>query len=253
MLKINPQKETEKIIEFIKTILKREGFGKVVIGLSGGIDSITSFYLLKKVLDPKNIIVAYLYYSKTKDEDLENVLKEAKIPARNIYRLSIEDIIDKVISLLKIDPAVDQIRAGNIMTRVRMIVLFDLAKKHQALVCGTENKSEHLLGYFTRFGDEASDFEPIKHLFKTQVYQLASYLGIPKSIIDKKPTAGLWQGQTDEEELGFSYQEADPVLHLYFEKKLKVSEIKNRGLKKADRIINWVSKNKFKHKTPYAL
>lgn len=251
MLKINSQKETEKIIEFIKAILKREGFGKVVIGLSGGIDSTTSFYLLKRVLDSKNIIVAYLYYSKTKDKDLENVLKEAKIPARNIYRLSIKEVADKAISLLKIDPAVNQIRAGNIMVRVRMTILFDLAKKHQALVCGTENKSEYLLGYFTRFGDEASDFEPIKHLFKTQVYQLAQHLGIPKSIIDRKPTAGLWLGQTDEEELGFSYQEADPILYLYFEKKLKVSEIKKRGFKNAGKVIDCALKNKFKHQTPY--
>ncbi|MBI2190192.1 MAG: NAD(+) synthase, partial [Candidatus Levybacteria bacterium] len=135
------------------------------------------------------------------------------------FILSIKSIVDKLAKTLGVQPLKDSIRLGNIMARVRMILLYDLAKKHQALVCGTENRSEYHLGYFTRFGDEASDFEPIRHLYKTQVYQLASYLGVPKTVIDKKPTAGLWAEQTDEGEFGFSYKEADPVLYLYFDKK----------------------------------
>jgi NAD+ synthase len=139
------------------------------------------------------------------------------------------------------------------MARVRMILLYDLAKKHNALVCGTENKSEYLLGYFTRFGDAASDFEPIQHLYKTQVYQLASSLGVPKNIIKKTPTAGLWHGQTDEGEFGFSYKEADEVLFYYYDKKLKLEEIKNKGFKNAEKIIKFSLKNSYKHHAPYTL
>ncbi|MFH1832674.1 MAG: NAD+ synthase [Candidatus Levyibacteriota bacterium] len=257
-LKINLKTEIKKITDFIKSTLKREGFSKVVIGLSGGIDSTTSFYLLKKVLSPKNIIVANLYYQENKDNDLEKILKDAKIPKENIYRIGIKKIVDCFTESLhfEIPKQVrndNKIRLGNIMARVRMIILFDLAKKHKALVCGTENKSEHYLGYFTRFGDAASDFEPIRHLYKTQLLELAKYLEVPKNIIEKKPTANLWQGQTDEDEFGFTYKEADEVLYLYLEKKLKVNEIKKRAFKKTDKIIHWVIKNKFKHETPHAL
>jgi NAD+ synthase len=131
-----------------------------------------------------------------------------------------------------------------------MMLLYDTAKSKKALVCGTENRSEHLLGYYTRFGDEASDLEPIKHLYKTQIYQLADFLKIPQQIIDKKPSAGLWPGQTDSDELGFTYEEADPVLHLYFDKNKSLKEIK---LPKTKKIIMCVKKNKFKKAVPYCL
>lgn len=147
----------------------------------------------------------------------------------------------------------NKIRFGNIMSRVRMIILFDLAKKNNALVCGTENKSEHLLGYFTRFGDGASDIEPIRHLYKTQVYELAKYLEIPKEIISQKPSAGLWKNQTDEDQFGFTYQEADQVLHLYFDKKMLTEKIIKAGYPNAKKIISYVKKNEFKRKTPYSI
>lgn len=139
------------------------------------------------------------------------------------------------------------------MARARMVILYDLAKKHQALVCGTENKSEFRLGYFTRFGDEASDFEPIQHLYKTQVYQLAKYLNIPKNIILQVPTAGLWEGQTDEGEFGFSYKEADIVLYLYFDKGKAISQIITKGFPNAQKIIDRAKANSFKHHLPYRI
>lgn len=255
MININPQKEKEKIIKFIKTTLKREGFEKVVIGLSGGVDSTASFYLLKEAVNSNNIIPVCLYYSKSSIEDFNRALANVKIPQENIYKISIKEPVSKIKKLLKIkgESHLNRVRLGNIMTRVRMIALFDLAKRHNALVCGTENKSEHYLGYFTRFGDEASDFEPIRHLYKTQVYELAAFLGVPDEIIKKQPTAGLWPDQSDQKELGFSYQEADPVLYFYFEKKLSVDEIKKRGFEKAAEVISWALRNKFKHHVPYTL
>lgn len=239
---INPEKEKKQIVQFIKQTLQKEGFQNVVIGVSGGVDSTTSLYLLKEAIPLKNIFPVHLYYF---NPDLEF--------EENVYHLSIKSIVDKLAKTLGVQPLKDSIRLGNIMARVRMILLYDLAKKHQALVCGTENRSEYHLGYFTRFGDEASDFEPIRHLYKTQVYQLASYLGVPKTVIDKKPTAGLWAEQTDEGEFGFSYKEADPVLYLYFDKKISLEEIKKKGFKNADKIINFALKSQYKHHTPHSL
>src|SRR6185437_16551779 len=131
----------------------------------------------------------------------------------------------------------NKIRIGNIAARMRMIILFDLAKKHKALVCGTENKSENLLGYFTRFGDQASDIEPIEHLYKTQIIQLAKHLGLPEDVITQAPSAGLWKGQTDEGQFGFTYEEADIVLYLFLEKNVSIGEIEKRGYLHAKKII----------------
>jgi len=261
MLNIDPEKETDRIKGFIKEVLKKTDKNKVVIGLSGGIDSMTSFYLLKKTITLENIIVAHLPYFK-EDEHLAPILKE--ISKENLHILSIKKTVLNLCHELKISPARlasesfagrenQKIRIGNIAARIRMIILYDLAKKYDALVCGTENKSEHYLGYFTRFGDEASDFEPIIHLYKTQVYKLAKYLEVPSSFIKRAPTAGLWQGQTDEKELGFSYEEADLVLYSYFEKKESIEKIKSKGFKNAEEIVRRALKTKFKHEVPYLI
>ncbi len=255
---INLTTEIGRITSFIKNVLKKEDFKNVVIGMSGGIDSTTSFYLIKESVASQNIYVAHLYYFKSYFNELKPILKEARIPKENIYEISIAPIVSTFEVGLRLRHTskvnfVNRVRLGNIMARIRMIILFDLAKKHNGLVCGTENKSEALLGYFTRHGDEASDFEPIQHLYKTQVYQLAKYLKVPHSIINQVPTAGLWEGQSDEGEFGFSYKEADKVLYYYFDKKLSVSEITKMGFKNAQKIIDFSHKNSFKHNLPYTI
>ena len=133
-----------------------------------------------------------------------------------------------------------------------MITLFDNAKKNNALVIGTENRSEHFLGYFTRFGDAASDVEPIQYLYKTQVKRLAKYLELPQSIIDKAPSANLWKEQTDEGQFGFTYKQADPVLFLYFDKKNSAFSIE-RMFSGASKIIEFAERNLFKLKVPYVI
>jgi len=289
LLNINPSTEKNRIISFIKTTLQKQGFENVIIAMSGGIDSTTSLYLLKDAIAPKNIFVAHLYYFDSHFKDIEGSLKDAKIPKKNIYNISIKPFVKPfqthlggVMASAPLQPAtsevirtssevnrvrrklhleggrmdsfeVERVRLGNIMARIRMIILYDLSKKHNALVCGTENKSEYFLGYFTRFGDQASDFEPIQHLYKTQVYALAKFLGVPKNIIKKTPTAGLWHGQTDEKEFGFTYEEADQVLYLYYDKKLKLEEIKKKGFTNAEKIIGFSLKNSYKHHAPYTL
>lgn len=251
-LSIDSKIESAKIVEFIKATLKEQVFENVVIGLSGGIDSAVCLSLLEKSLPAQNIFVAHLYYFKSQINSLKSFLKKTNLPPENIYNLSIKTAVDELAkTLFPTSGRENRIRFGNIMARTRMIILYDLAKKHNALVCGTENKSEFLLGYFTRFGDEAADLEPIKHLYKTQVYQLANYFNLPKKIIDSPPTAGLWADQTDEKDFGFSYQEADGVLHLYFDEKKSLAEINSSEFPNAQKIIAWANKNFYKRHLPY--
>lgn len=256
---INPSAQTTKITSFIKVVLNEQSFENVVIGVSGGVDSATCLSLLQKSIPPQNIFAVHLYYFKSQIDLVKPMLNIANIPQVNIYNISIKDSVDALINLLHLEGEktntfqVNQVRVGNIMARVRMIILYDLAKKHNGLVCGTENKSELHLGYFTRFGDEASDFEPIRHLYKTQVYQLAKYLNVSQNIIDLPPTAGLWTGQTDEGDFGFSYKEADNVLHLHFDEKNSVPQIISKGFPNAEKIIDWANKNSFKHHLPYVI
>ncbi|MBP9690811.1 NAD(+) synthase [Candidatus Woesebacteria bacterium] len=274
---INPARELEKSIEFIRTLLKRTQHEKIIIAVSGGIDSATSLNLLFKSIDVSQILVAHFPYYETSEKMFYETIVPLAIPPENILLSPIKEAVDVIAGSVEIikegslgcarddkedgssacrqagSPQTqdDRIRLGNIMARVRMIYLFDLAKKHQALVCGTENRSEYHLGYFTRFGDAASDFEIINHLYKTQVYQLAKYLQVPDSILNSPPSANLWDGQTDEGEMGFSYEEADPVLYLHFEQGKSSSEIESLGYKNAQNILDSAAKNAFKHEVPY--
>lgn len=276
---INPKKETKKIINFLKKVQKQTKIKKIVLGLSGGIDSVTTLFLLKKAYKKENIFVLYLPYNLSffKDKNLEEIktiIKLTKIPQENFFVVKLKNFANKIIDEMKVlgkkgldkliceikecftcpnTDYLNKVRVGNMFARLRMIFLFDTAKKINALVCGTENKSEKLLGYFTRFGDQASDIEPIAHLYKTQIYQLAKFLRVPKEIIEKKPSANLWEGQTDEDELGFGYQEADIVLSLYFDKKISTTKIIKMGYKNAKKIISYYKKNSFKEKTPYTI
>lgn len=254
LLEINPQQEKEKIVTFLKETFKKQHINQAVIGLSGGIDSTTSFFLLKEVLPAENIHVAHMYYFRPVFSDIEKEVRIAGMPPENIHLLSIKKAVDNIVKLQKIEmDEKGKIRLGNIAARIRMIILFDIAKKVNGLVVGTENKSENLLSYFTRFGDQASDIEPIEHLYKTQVYQLAKYLGVPDVLLDQTPTAGLWYGQTDEGQFGFSYEEADQVLYLHLEQNKSVEEIEQQGFSNAKKILTWHKQNLFKHNVPYVL
>ncbi|MBI5465289.1 NAD+ synthase [Candidatus Gottesmanbacteria bacterium] len=256
----NPEEATKKIVKFLQDTVHRAGFKKIIIPLSGGVDSSTVAFLAVQALGPANVLIArFPHKDLNKDNDGELVITKLKIPSKNIFRIEISEIVK---SFLYAIPGIERpkfresplkrIFLGNLMARIRMILLYDLAKKHQALVCGTENKSEYLLGYFTRFGDEASDLEPIRNLYKTQVVRLASYLGVPEKIIKKKPSAGLWKGQTDEKELGFSYKDADQLLFLHFDKKTPWHQIVKMGFKKevVEKVKTQIKRNWFKHKVP---
>jgi NAD+ synthase len=249
----NPQREVEKITDFIQSILKRSHKEKVVIAVSGGIDSALSLGILSKTIPLYNIYPIFLPYNKQDMSDAKLLVKRLNIPKENWQEVNIENIVNSVAELQEINKD-DQLRLGNIMARSRMIVVYDLAKKLNALVCGTENKSEKYLGYFTRFGDEASDFEPIVHLYKTQVRQLVEHLDLPDVFLSKAPSAELWQDQTDEQELGFCYAEADLIIdQIYFDKMALDNFLNNFDITEetVEKVINRVNSVKFKHQVPY--
>ncbi len=218
------------------------GFSRAVIALSGGIDSATSCALAVRALGKDNVFALVLPYG---DQEIASAQEVAKMLGVGATVINIKPIIDPILPE-------DKIRRGNLMARARMMVLYDQAKKQNALVVGTENKTEHLLGYFTRFGDEASDVEPLRNLYKTQVYILAKYLQIPDVILSRAPTAGLWEGQTDEGEFGFTYKEADEILYQHFDEKKLTEDIIAAGFSKdiVDRVLARVQSNDFKHHLP---
>lgn len=252
---IDLEAEKVRIQSHISSVLAKTQFKNVIIAVSGGIDSATALHLLCSTLLVEHIYVVHMPYFGNSTEFFQTTIAELGIPEKNILLSPIGTVVDAIAKTQDLDPDNSRdynLRLGNIMARTRMILLYDLAKQHNALVCGTENKTENYLGYFTRFGDAASDFEVINHLYKTQVRQLASYLQVPQAIIDVSPTAGLWEGQTDEKELGFSYEEADQVLYQYFEKKVSLDKL-SKHFPTATRIIETAQKNAFKHEVPYLM
>ena len=206
-----------------------------------------------RAIGSENVTAVLLPYGYLNPQGVENAKKVVQIAGLKLRNVVISEVTAAAEKIINSEPEMDKLRKGNIIVRLRMIYLFDLAKKNKALVLGTENKTEYLLGYFTRFGDEASDIEPLLHLYKTEVKQLAAYLGVPREIILQKPTAGMWQYQTDEGEFGFSYEEADKILHLYIDQKKTKEEIVASGFNKAtvEKVLGRMSDNSFKHRLPY--
>jgi NAD+ synthase len=235
------------LIEFLRDEIEKVGFKKAVLGLSGGIDSSLVAYLLKEALGKDNvyaILMPYRLSSKESTQDAFKVIDELGIHYKTLDITKIADAY--------IDESFDKVRIGNILARTRMIVLFDQSYNLSALVVGTSNKTELLLGYGTWYGDMSSSLNPIGDLYKTQVRILSKYMGVPENIINKKPTADLWVGQSDEEELGFSYDEADLILYHLFDKRFSIEEVVSLGF--SEKIVNGiferVRKNQFKRLPP---
>ncbi len=248
----NPQQKIDQIVQFIQQTFQENNKQKVIVAVSGGIDSALSLTLVTKALGAQNIIPVMLPYGDQDLSDGEAVLKFNQIPQENWQVIDIKPTVDTAAQAAKIEMN-DKVRLGNIMARTRMMIIYDLAKKNDALVCGTENKSEKYLGYFTRFGDEASDIEPIVHLYKTQVRQLSEFLDLPTQIQTKQPTADLWEGQTDEQELGFSYEIADRVLMQLIDEGKPGAKIEGMDPELVAKVIQRVGQMKFKQQVPYQI
>ncbi|OGW16474.1 MAG: NAD(+) synthetase [Nitrospinae bacterium RIFCSPLOWO2_12_FULL_45_22] len=214
------------LVGFIQNEVGKMGFNKVVLGLSGGVDSSLCAYLAALALGKENILGVMMPYKTSNPESLrhaELVVKELRIRSLTV------DITPMIDAYFQTFPEVDHIRRGNKMARERMTILYDQSAAENALVLGTSNKTELLLGYGTLFGDMASALNPIGDLYKTQVRLLAHHLGVPQVIIDKKPSADLWLGQSDEEELGFTYDEVDKVLYYLVDKRYSCADLIEKG------------------------
>lgn len=250
----SPAAHAINIRHFITETCAAQGIDRAVIAVSGGIDSAVSLTLLTQALGNAAITPILLPYGEQDMRDGELSCQCNGFQPTEWLTINIKPIVDELCQLRSVHES-DQVRRGNIMARVRMILVFDVAREQSALVCGTENKSEHYLGYFTRFGDAASDIEPIAHLYKTQVRALAEYLHIPQQIVSKPPSAGLWDNQTDEQELGFSYAAADQVLTALIDKQIPPAEISIPGVSPeiVQAVCTRVQSQAFKRTVPYTM
>lgn len=220
-LQINTDLAHKILTRFIHTEINRTGLSRAVVGLSGGIDSSLSCFLAADALGPENVLAVRMPYATSSPDSLEHA--QRVIEKTGIQSLTVP-ITETVEPLFSQFPDADPIRKGNIMSRTRMIILYDQSVAFQGLVVGTGNKTEILLGYTTLYGDSACAINPIGDLYKTQVRQLAQAVDIPQEIIQKPPSADLWVGQTDEGELGFTYEEVDKLLYLLVDQRYKPAE-----------------------------
>jgi NAD+ synthase len=209
-LKIDLDNTKKRLIDFLRAEFEKSGVENAVIGLSGGIDSALSAALTSEALGPERLHCVLMPYRTSSPESISDAM--LLVDKLNCSH-EIVDISPVVDAFIAHEPDMDRIRRGNIMARTRMITLYDRSAKNRALVVGTGNKTEILLGYTTLFGDSACAINPIGQLYKTQVWALARHLGVPEEMIIKAPSADLWQGQSDEEELGFTYKEVDRLFY----------------------------------------
>jgi len=234
---------------FIKEELAKSGFKKGILGLSGGLDSTVVAFLAAKALGSKNAIGLIMPYGRSfggDTEDAQEVARLLKIKSRVI------DIAPQVDLYFKKHPTESRILRGNKMARERMSILYDHSAREKALILGTSNKTEILIGYGTIHGDMACAINPLGDLFKTQIRQLAAYLGVPERIRTKLPTAGLWAGQTDEAEIGMIYAEIDEILYCLVDERESTKEVIARGFKKSrvEKIMSLIKGSEFKRQMP---
>ena len=225
-LAIDTQLATDIICGFIHDQTQKAGLPRAVIALSGGIDSALAAALSARALGPENVLAIRMPWRDSSANSLSDA--DLLIEALGLPALTVE-ITPMVAPLFERFPDMDQRRRGNIMARQRMIVSYDQSVAWGGLVMGTSNKTEFLLGYSTIYGDSGSAMQPIADLYKAQVRQLSAALDLPQSILDKAPSADLWQGQTDEEELGFRYEDVDQVLYLLVDERYVVDEVVEEG------------------------
>lgn len=245
------QDTVKVLVNFLYNETTRFGIKRLVIGLSGGIDSTVAAYLAVKALGKKNVLGILMPYKTSSADSVKDALTVVKALGIKSMIINLTGAVD---SLAENDPDIlkNKVRFGNIMARMRMICLYDQSNEFKGLVLGTGNKTEILLGYSTLYGDSASAINPLGDLYKTQVWQLAELLKCPKEIIKKKPSADLWKGQTDEGELGFTYKEADELLYYMIDQRYSDEDLKDIGFKPQfiQIVKKLIQRNQFKRVPP---
>jgi NAD+ synthase len=248
-LDIDPVLVTELLTRFLRAEAGKFGFTRGVLGLSGGVDSAVSCALAAQAFGPRNVLAVMMPY-RTSNPDSEAHARD--VAAATGVRSTLVEISAMVDGYLEAQGVEDRTRRGNVMSRARMTVLYDHSAAEGALVVGTSNKTEMLLGYSTQFGDAASALNPLGDLYKHQVYQLARHLALPASVIDKAPSADLFEGQSDEAELGFTYEQADQILVLLVDERASEAELEAQGFEPdlVRKLARRVALNQYKRLPP---
>lgn len=250
---IDAGRAVEVITAFIGSQAEQTGFGRLVVGLSGGVDSATVAFLAARAIGPDNLLAVRMpYRSSTPDSETDAMRVVTALGCRTEL-VDITPMVDPMLALVSgSDEAALLVRRGNVMARQRMIVLYDRSAAFEALVAGTGNKTEALLGYGTLYGDMASALAPIGDLYKSQLRAVAGLLGVPDEILAKPPSADLWPGQTDEGELGASYDDLDRILFALVDRRWSAERCAAAGLD--PELVAWVARrvarNEFKRQVP---
>jgi NAD+ synthase len=248
-LEINTDLAKQILEGFLHTEIHRAGFSRAVIGLSGGIDSAVSCMLAAEALGPENVLALRMPYKTSSPDSMEHAQMIVELSGVREMTVPITELVDRYFDHF---PEADKIRRGNVMARTRMMVLYDQSAAWEGLVVGTGNKTEIILGYTTLYGDSACALNPIGDLYKTQVRQLAADLGVPEVIIAKHPSADLWVGQTDEGELGMTYEELDRLLILLVDHRFSPEDCVDAGFDRSfvDKVLERIRRSQFKRVLP---
>ncbi len=248
-LRINTALARTILVRFLRDAITKVGFERAVIGLSGGIDSALVAFLTAEAIGAENVLALRMPYKTSSASSLQDAQKVIEALGLRSDTVEITPMVDPLLARF---PNMSALRRGNVMARMRMVVLYDQSAAFGGLVVGTSNKTESLLGYSTIYGDNAAAVQPIMDLYKAQVRQLAAELGVPRSILEKPPSADLWEGQTDEDELGFTYDMADQVLYLLVDERYTVEEVVAEGFARdfVERLWRQVRRNHYKRTMP---
>ncbi|HET9848037.1 MAG TPA: NAD+ synthase [Candidatus Dormibacteraeota bacterium] len=248
-LAINAELVKGILVGFIRNEVRKVGFERVILNLSGGVDSSLVAVLATEALGAQNVMALILPYKTSDPKSRTDALQ--MVAQLGLHHLEV-DITPQIDAYFARFPEANQVRRGNKMARERMTIAYDQSLAWRALVIGTSNKTELLLGYGTIYGDTASAINPVGDLYKTQVWQLADAVGVPTAIVQKAPSADLWAGQSDETELGFQYRKVDQFLYYLVDRRYSVEELKRLGFEPAfiEDIIRRVRDNQYKRRLP---
>ena len=248
-LEIHPELVRRILVDFLRTEITRAGFSRALVGLSGGLDSAVACALAAEALGPKNVLAIRMPYRSSAPDSLQDAQLVADQLGVSMETIEITEMAEP---LLDRDPQISNVRKGNILARTRMIVLYDQPEVFKGLVVGTSNKTEILLGYTTLWGDMAAAINPLGDLYKTQLRQLGRALALPASVLEKPPSADLWVGQTDEGEMGLTYDEVDRLLFLLVDQRFTPEECVEAGFDSAfvQKVMTRIRRNHFKRLMP---